>query len=181
MKKKLFTLFFITLIITKIISSEKTIAVVKAFNGSIDIKNADQILELRQYLPLFENTEISLSNDATMTIFMYTGKKITLTGNLAIKITDCGISPIDNETKKSLAQIEDIYSKKDTLGSRSITKKEIPDEVTKKIEEIEKNILDPVMQALLKGECYKKYGLKQKASKEFRKHKKLLEALKEKK
>jgi hypothetical protein len=69
--------------------------------------------------------------------------------------------------------INKVYTAKDTLSSRG--KEEISENVKKEIEEIEENVSDPALKALLKGECYKRNNLPNKASKEFKEHKKLLE------
>jgi len=78
------------------------------------------------------------------------------------------------ETEVYLAEVKKTYTAKDTLSSRKGKKEEIPESVTKEIQEIEENVSDPVLKALLKGECYKRNNLPVKASEEFRIHKKLI-------
>ena len=69
-------------------------------------------------------------------------------------------------------QLIKVYTAKETLSSRG--KEDVPEEVKKEIEEIEKNVSDPALKALLKGECYKRNNLSINAAKEFNEHKKLI-------
>lgn len=163
-------LFFLNLTAAQ----EKTLAVVKSYSGEVEIRMAGQPLETRQYLPLTEGAEVEVKADSSVTLFLLNGKKLTFTGGALFRLEEGVVVPVNSRARAELEESRTIYSRKDTLGSRSVTTQELPQDLVEKLELVELSIDDEALQALLKGELYREYGFKQLAAREFKLHKKLL-------
>jgi hypothetical protein len=156
------------------------VAILKSFSGpNITIKYNNQTFEPKNYLNLYINTEMSIDKNSSVTIIFKNGEKISLNEKLSFKVKEDTLEALNNETEKyfNTASMTLVYTKKDTLSSRGTkdnSDDRISDDVKKEIEEIEKNINDPMLAALAKAECYKANGLNKHAREEFKKHLNLL-------
>lgn len=152
----------------------KTVAVIKSYSGDIEIKRAGEPVETRQYLPLTEGLEVVVKENSSITLFLVSGKKITFTGGSTFRLEHGLVEPVNSRAREEMEESHMVYSRKDTLGSRSVTTDELPQELKDKIELIESTIEDSALKALLKGEAYKEYGFRQLAAKQFKLHKKIM-------
>lgn len=156
------------------VAQGKTVAVIKSYSGEIEIQQAGKPVETRPYLPLTNGLEVEVKENGSITLFMVSGKKLTFTGGAAFKLEDGVIYPINDRAREEMGESKMVYSRKDTLGSRSVTTEELPGELVAKLELIEETIEDEALKALLKGEAYKEYGFRQLAAKQFKLHNKII-------
>jgi hypothetical protein len=159
---------------------EKTMAVLESWSGAVLIVGKkNQPVKIEENLPLIPGCRIIAASYSNVTLFLYNGKSITFTGphSFKIKITKSGIKGENSATSKYIAKYEkrDVYSDQDVSGSMGRLEDEaVPKEVKEKIEDIGKKIPDPLMQALVKGNCFRKYKLKEHAREQFKTHWRLL-------
>ena len=172
MKKNILILLFLFAIF--FINGETKIAIIRSCKGNIKIIQDKEEIIAKNYFIFSKTSTVIMGEDSYLTLFFTNGDMITLNRINKFELSEKeGLKPLIEETKRYIIGINKVYTKKDTLSSRG--NGTIPKEVEIEINEIEKNVSDPVLKALLKGECYKRNNLPIAAAIEFNEHKKLLE------
>jgi len=174
-KKTLILLLLITFsVFTKIDASEKTIAAIYSFKGSVKISKDKKNIKPVKFKALESGTIISVGGKSEIILILKDGSKYQIQKKSRFKLTEKGLEGMNAVSTQMIKDGKKSVTDNDTMvfsnSKKPKDKDSVSEEVKKEIKQVDESTDDPEMRSLLKVIIYKSNGLFDLADQEYKKY-----------